>query len=148
MRSHCSQVKLCYICREEENVEGTLTIQQPTNRGMSHQLNRLAADPSDRYPRVWVHPCKCSLIAHEQCLLQWLRAAEQDPGRAANAMKCPQCGVAYELESENPLLLRIMDSINSGLTTVGRAFFWAGGGMVVFSCLFGEPSVKVVLGSH
>ncbi|EMD35125.1 hypothetical protein CERSUDRAFT_107113 [Gelatoporia subvermispora B] len=121
------RVKLCYICREEECVE---------------------SDPGDSYPRVWVHPCNCSLVAHEQCLLQWLRAAEQDPVRSANAMKCPQCSVQYEFESENPLLLRIMDSFSAGLTTVGRAFFWAGGGVVVFSCLFGVYIGCTAYGSY
>ncbi|OCH90847.1 hypothetical protein OBBRIDRAFT_729945 [Obba rivulosa] len=119
------RVKLCYICREEESAEGP------------------------QVPRhVWVHPCRCSLVAHETCLLQWIRAAEQDTSRAANAMKCPQCGVEYELESDNPLVLRIMDSVNGGLMTVGRAVFWAGGGALIISSLFGVYIGCTAYGSY
>ena len=52
-------------------------------------------------PRVqWVHPCKCTLVAHESCLLNWGSSAQQDAARAKNALKCPQCGAQYEIESD------------------------------------------------
>ncbi|KAJ3837242.1 hypothetical protein EV361DRAFT_797926 [Lentinula raphanica] len=67
------RVKMCYICREEENAD----------------------EPSDP-PRTWTHPCKCTLIAHEACLLSWIETAQAKPtGR--DAMKCPQCGTQYEI---------------------------------------------------
>jgi hypothetical protein len=47
------RTKLCYICREEEDAD--------------------AAAAS----AAWVHPCgACMLVAHEDCLLQWMRGAQ------------------------------------------------------------------------
>ncbi|TFK88800.1 hypothetical protein K466DRAFT_488183, partial [Polyporus arcularius HHB13444] len=91
------RVKLCYICREEERFD----------------------NPEDP-PRAWTHPCSCTLIAHESCLLQWIKAAQQDPGKVNNALKCPQCGATYELESENPRILRFLNAFNDALSTAGK----------------------------
>jgi E3 ubiquitin-protein ligase DOA10 len=61
------RTKLCYICREEEDAD--------------------AAAAS----AAWVHPCgACALVAHEDCLLQWMRSAQQSEVHAAKALVCPQ----------------------------------------------------------
>ncbi|KAI0712751.1 hypothetical protein C8T65DRAFT_807179 [Cerioporus squamosus] len=91
------RVKLCYICREEERYD----------------------NPEDP-PRAWTHPCSCTLVAHEACLLQWIKAAQQDPAKANNALKCPQCGATYELESENPRILRLLNAFNGALSAAGK----------------------------
>ncbi|KAJ4480929.1 hypothetical protein J3R30DRAFT_2380835 [Lentinula aciculospora] len=67
------RVKMCYICREEESFN----------------------EPSDP-PRVWTHPCKCTLIAHESCLLSWIETAQAKPS-GRDALKCPQCATQYEI---------------------------------------------------
>lgn len=90
-------MKLCYICREEERYD----------------------NPEDP-PRPWTHPCSCTLIAHESCLLEWIKSAQQDASRAGNALKCPQCSATYELESDNPRILRILNAVNSVLSTAGK----------------------------
>ena len=71
-------------------------------------------------PRAWTHPCTCTLIAHESCLLRWIQSSQSTRSRASNALKCPQCGTAYELTSSNPWLLRWLDLGNKGLSMVGR----------------------------
>ncbi|KAI0060192.1 hypothetical protein BV25DRAFT_1888964 [Artomyces pyxidatus] len=91
------RVKLCYICREEEHYD----------------------NPPDP-PRLWTHACRCTLVAHESCLLRWIRTAQQDPDRARNALKCPQCGDSYELISKNPPTLRLLDAWNRTLSRVGK----------------------------
>ena len=78
-----------------------------------------ASDPEDP-PRTWTHPCKCTLVAHESCLLQWIQTSQANPSRADNALKCPQCGSTYELESDNPFVLRVLDSANKALSVMGR----------------------------
>ncbi|KAJ3793357.1 hypothetical protein GGU11DRAFT_410270 [Lentinula aff. detonsa] len=67
------RVKMCYICREEETFD----------------------EPSDP-PRAWTHPCKCTLIAHEACLLSWIETAQAKPS-GRDALKCPQCATQYEI---------------------------------------------------
>ena|SRR5882762_3221749 len=80
---------------------------------------RHTPEPDDP-PRQWTHPCNCTLIAHETCLLQWIKASQQNLDRAANAMKCPQCGERYVLESKNPLTLRFLNAWNRALSRVGK----------------------------
>ncbi|RDB23884.1 E3 ubiquitin-protein ligase MARCH5 [Hypsizygus marmoreus] len=94
------RVKLCYICREEE----------------------LYDSKPEGPPRAWTHPCKCTLVAHESCLLKWIQTSQGDASRAPNALKCPQCGSQYELESQRPLILRLLGSGNRALGRMGRLF--------------------------
>ena len=39
---------------------------------------------------VWIQ--SCTLIAHEDCLLEWVKEAQRQPSRIESALKCPQCG--------------------------------------------------------
>ncbi|KAF8900444.1 hypothetical protein CPB84DRAFT_1680513, partial [Gymnopilus junonius] len=94
------RVKLCYICREEESAE----------------------DPQQGPARAWTHPCSCTLIAHEQCLLKWIQASQGSTARAPNALKCPQCGTQYEMTSNEPMLLRVLAAGNKILQKLGRYF--------------------------
>ncbi|KAI3604192.1 ring finger domain-containing protein [Moniliophthora roreri] len=99
------RVKLCFICREEE------TFDKPSNP-----------------PRKWTHPCQCTLLAHESCLLEWIQTAQTNPSSTAadNALKCPQCGAKYQLESDLPVGMRVVNNILTGwnktLGRVGRVF--------------------------
>ncbi|KAM6493308.1 hypothetical protein JOM56_011442 [Amanita muscaria] len=94
------RVKLCYICREEE----------------------LYDDRSDP-PTPWTHPCQCTLVAHEACLLKWIQTSQGTSARAAvNSLKCPQCGAQYELESKHPVLLKFLATGNKALQQLGRLF--------------------------
>ncbi|TRM63280.1 hypothetical protein BD626DRAFT_537166 [Schizophyllum amplum] len=106
------RVKLCFICREEE------TYDQPE-------------DP----PRAWCHPCKCTLVAHETCLLQWIQSAD----RKQNATSCRQCGAPYRITSENPPILKILSAGNSVFQMLGRSFtvlFMAGIGGTLMHRLY------------
>ncbi|KAJ6560694.1 hypothetical protein B0H10DRAFT_1053984 [Mycena sp. CBHHK59/15] len=94
------RVKLCYICRDEEK------------------------DPTVP-PRAWVHPCNCTLVAHESCLLEWIKASE-GTGREASARQCPQCKTQYEVESNNPTVLRVLRAVDKNLARVDFAFYLAG----------------------
>lgn len=73
-------------------------------------------------PRKWTHPCTCTLVAHEQCLLKWIQTSQGNASRAPNALKCPQCGTSYELESNKPIILRILSAGNRVLQQLGRYF--------------------------
>ncbi|KAF8630265.1 hypothetical protein AX17_005451 [Amanita inopinata Kibby_2008] len=94
------RVKLCYICREEERYD----------------------EQTQDQPRAWTHPCNCTLVAHEQCLLKWIQTSQGTSVRAANALKCPQCGAKYELESKYPVFLRVLAAGNKTLQQLGRLF--------------------------
>ncbi|KAI0326290.1 hypothetical protein GY45DRAFT_1310686 [Cubamyces sp. BRFM 1775] len=128
------RVKTCYICREEEHFD----------------------NPEDP-PRAWTHPCSCTLIAHESCLLQWIQSSQQDPSRVSKALKCAQCGAQYELESDNPLALRVLNALNGVLSSIGKVGTFVGFfGLVtsvgftiyVVSTTYGLFAVKEFLGEE
>ncbi|KAJ6463500.1 hypothetical protein C8R45DRAFT_521685 [Mycena sanguinolenta] len=94
------RVKLCYICREEEQ-EATVP------------------------PKAWVHPCSCTLVAHESCLLEWIKSSE-GTGRESSARQCPQCKTHYEVESNNPIVLKFLRTIDKTLARADIGFYLAG----------------------
>jgi uncharacterized protein YbaR (Trm112 family) len=99
------------------------------------------AEPS----AIWVHPCNCTLVAHESCLLEWIRSAQQDTSRARNALKCPQCGAHYEIESDNPVMLRLLNSVSTSTALAGRVVTVGGMIGIFISCGFGMlDSVRTV----
>ncbi|KAG8215394.1 hypothetical protein J3R82DRAFT_8995 [Butyriboletus roseoflavus] len=127
------KVKLCYICREEERYDAPGT------------------------PRAWTHPCTCTLIAHESCLLRWIQSSQSTRSRASNALKCPQCGTPYELTSSNPWLLRWLDMGNKGLSLIGRVVsvgsltvvvISLGTGLYILSTAYGAYAVREFLGAE
>ncbi|KAF8174904.1 hypothetical protein BJ912DRAFT_989529 [Pholiota molesta] len=130
------RIKLCYICREEEKAD----------------------DPaSDDPPRAWTHPCNCTLIAHEQCLLKWIQTSQGTASRAPNALKCPQCGTVYEMESENTIVLRglafgnkLLQRMGRYLTVFGAAAAVGVVGTSVYICLtaYGAWAVKKFIGQE
>ena len=73
-------------------------------------------------PRKWKHPCTCTLVAHEQCLLKWIQTSQGNSSRAPNALKCPQCGTTYELESNKPIILHILSAGNRVIQQLGQYF--------------------------
>jgi len=104
------RVKMCYICREEERF-----------------------DVPTQAKTKWTHPCQCTLIAHESCLLHWIQSSQENHSRVEKAFKCPQCGADYEIESENPPLLRILNKLNQALTRTGKVATLVGMGTTVFT---------------
>ncbi|CAL1698137.1 unnamed protein product [Somion occarium] len=96
-------------------------------------------------PVAWVHPCNCTLVAHESCLLSWIQSSQQDASRAPNALKCPQCGTIYELESYNPRTLRFLNKLNSVVSMAGKVVTVAGVSCVIASFGFG---VYIILTSY
>ncbi|KAI6002259.1 hypothetical protein F5J12DRAFT_842004 [Pisolithus orientalis] len=126
------RVKLCYICREEERY-----------------------DAPENPPRAWTHPCRCTLVAHESCLLQWIQSSQQTRSRAPNALKCPQCSSPYVLESNNPIILRLLDAANKGLSAIGKIVTVAsftvvvvsiGTGMYILCTTYGAYALREFLG--
>lgn len=103
------QVKLCYICREEERY-----------------------DSPDVPAKAWTHPCNCTLVAHETCLLQWIQTSQGSPSKA-NALKCPQCGAAYEITSEKPPMYTILDKGNHVISRIAQLVTAAGMSSVVIT---------------
>jgi hypothetical protein len=105
------RVKLCYICREESE----------------------PGAPADG----WVHPCRCTLVAHEACLLDWIRSAQQNRAQARKATVCPQCGAPYELTSARPVALRTFQVVDRAGALAGALTIAGCAGSVVAGMTLG-----------
>jgi len=103
------RVKLCYICLEEEHYDSArslrLTLSPSRCMFNINTLINVSLGPPDP-PPVWTHPCKCTLIAHESCLLHWIDAQQRDFGRSQNEVRCPLCREFFEPVDDNPTVPR------------------------------------------
>ncbi len=109
-------------------------------------------------PRVWIHPCRCALIAHEACLLDWIQSSQTRSEVAAkNATKCPQCGTPYQIESRNPLILRLLSWGNRQMPKLGVACLAIGfvglvasvtAGIYITCTSYGAYAIKVFFGQE
>jgi hypothetical protein len=71
--------------------------------------------------------------APESCLLHWIQSSQENQRRVEKAFKCPQCGADYEIESDNPPMLRFLNKLNKLLTTTGKLATVIGMGTTVFT---------------
>ncbi|KAG8782152.1 hypothetical protein FRC12_021178 [Ceratobasidium sp. 428] len=120
------KTRVCWICMEEE----------------SHPIT-----PSDK-PR-WIHPCKCTLIAHELCLLTWISESTA-PGsqNSTNAMCCPQCKTKYQIVGHKSALLAVMNIVETGGVIVRKVAMFNGifFGLLIPATAYGAITARLLLG--
>ncbi|KDQ16912.1 hypothetical protein BOTBODRAFT_144280 [Botryobasidium botryosum FD-172 SS1] len=119
------RVKLCWICREEE---------------------RFGIDEQPNPPRRWVHPCTCTLVAHESCLLKWMSTKSSN---ASDSVKCPQCATEYTVKSNKTRSLIVLRFLNAAYST-GAKYVIIGAfayGIHVCSALYGAHALRTFLGN-
>ncbi|KAL7411675.1 hypothetical protein BDY24DRAFT_395685 [Mrakia frigida] len=111
----------------------------------------------DSVGKAWAHPCHCSLVAHEKCLLVWIASQEQaqlKPG----PISCPQCKEPYTIYEESSLPLEIFNMgdeiIGRGcaaliLTGIASSFIFTSGvlGYSSLRCYLGKRATTLVLGN-
>ena len=57
----------------------------------------------------WKSPCRCSLVAHEKCLLNWIAAEYAKGGKAK--IECPQCKHRIRFKQERSVALEVIDGV-------------------------------------
>lgn len=143
--------KYCWVCSEEE-VQTSNSFQN----GVCKDASRSTSSRSR-----FIHPCKCSLVAHEkvcifsnlfanmvQCLLSWIRQCSRD--RPGAAIVCPQCKAPYELEQPRSLMLTVLEYVNRTIrsaiplsaSVIGIAGVW------IAATAHGSWSVRMFLGER
>ena len=65
------------------------------------------ASPQPHTLGEWKSPCRCSLVAHEKCLLNWIAAEYAKGGKAK--IECPQCKHKIRFKQERSLALEVID---------------------------------------
>jgi len=82
---------------------------------------------------ISLRPQTRNLVLLESCLLHWIQSSQENQARAEKAFKCPQCGMDYEIESDNPPALRLLNKLNKTLTSTGKFITLIGMGTTVFT---------------
>lgn len=91
-RSSTLGIKKCWIC------VGDSTEDDPTN------------------PPTWRSPCKCSLTAHEDCLLDWVADLENPSNRrnrtSSDKILCPQCQSEIKIARPTSYIVNAVKSVD------------------------------------
>lgn len=95
----------------------------------------------------WVNPCQCSLVSHEQCLLDWI--AENQKMTPLKKVTCPQCSSSYYLSETHSLPLLLMGMMDSLVHTAAPYITVLGLGcsMLITSTTFGAYTVLTMFGT-
>ncbi|KAL7315259.1 hypothetical protein PS15m_006731 [Mucor circinelloides] len=95
----------------------------------------------------WVNPCQCSLVSHEQCLLDWI--AENQKNTPLKKVSCPQCNSAYVLSETHSIPLVLMSIADSLVHTAAPYITVLGLGcsMLITSTTFGAYTVLTLFGT-
>lgn len=108
-------------------------------------------DDCDNYKRDWRRICRCNLVAHESCLLQWADLNDRGNNSNVKSAKCPQCQQPIVVIEDKSIFLQYRDSfersssifiklmtgatIGGGiLTTVYTTLYTLGATTVRFMC--------------
>lgn len=114
------------------------------------------ADSTEDTPETspWRDPCPCALVAHEECLLDWIadmEAPNRSRSRSLHAPKieCPQCKSEIKLARPRDFVVeavRGMQRVTAQLTTPGAVTLLVGT-LYNESMLFGIHSIYSIFGS-
>lgn len=125
--------RTCWICSDGDQDEEDPTKQQPAQR------------------RRWLHPCKCSLVAHESCLLTWIRTRRSSANGTPNqVITCPQCSHPYSIFEHKALALILFemgDSLLRMVVPVASAGV-AGGAVLVAATAYGCAAMRLFMGKE
>lgn len=115
------------------------------------------SDSTEDTPQTspWRDPCPCALVAHEECLLDWIADIEapnrssRNPGIAAPKIECPQCKSEIKLARPRDY---IVDAVKMLERIGGRMVLPASGaGMITIlsniSMSVGVHSIYAVFGA-
>ncbi|KAI9315086.1 hypothetical protein BX666DRAFT_1959224 [Dichotomocladium elegans] len=96
----------------------------------------------------WVKPCRCSLIAHERCLLNWI--TENQKKAPFKLVKCPQCNSSYHLAEKRNIPLSVLELADSLIRKSAPylAFLGIGCSILVISTTYGAYTVSTLFGAR
>lgn len=98
------------------------------------------SDTEDEAPKSeWKSPCRCTLIAHESCLLEWIADLQRsESSNYGSKISCPQCKTQIRLKQKRSMVLEVVEGagravgkaipvlILAGLPPLGRCFGFRG----------------------
>lgn len=129
----------------------TVTVKDVRNRNCWICSDGDESETQTGNARRWVHPCNCSLIAHESCLLTWIRtrraSGTPDPNRS---ITCPQCSHPYTIVERKPVALKLFelgDGVLRAVVPIAGASV-VGGGILVAATAYGCTAIRLWMGEQ
>ncbi|KAK0742143.1 hypothetical protein B0T21DRAFT_360692 [Apiosordaria backusii] len=61
---------------------------------------------------TWVHPCPCTLEAHQDCMLQWVAEMEVSNRKSKNGLQCPACKAPIIVEEPYDAIVALRNRFN------------------------------------
>ncbi|EFP78811.1 uncharacterized protein PGTG_04767 [Puccinia graminis f. sp. tritici CRL 75-36-700-3] len=106
-----AEARKCWICYDDDDEEEDHQERGPAQTLQAGRPNQQARSNYKKNQR-WVKACRCSLVAHESCLLTWITTYQlTHPAPASissplsTPVKCPQCAAIYQIvQPSSPLL--------------------------------------------
>lgn len=113
--------KQCYVCYEEST-------------GVQDDLRR-----------PWVHACSCTLVAHHDCLLEWVTTYQQSH---TTPPSCPVCGTPYVIREKAIPLLKLYKRLVRRWERLSMviALTSVSGSAIAMSGLYGVWAIKTWAG--
>lgn len=78
------------------------------------------SDAEEEAPKSdWKSPCRCTLIAHESCLLEWIADLQRsENNNSGGKISCPQCKTQIRLKQKRSMVLEVVEGAGRA---VGKA---------------------------
>lgn len=78
------------------------------------------SDAEEEAPKSdWKSPCRCTLIAHESCLLEWIADLQRsENNNSGGKIACPQCKTQIRLKQKRSVVLEVVEGAGRA---VGKA---------------------------
>lgn len=78
------------------------------------------SDAEEEAPKSdWKSPCRCTLIAHESCLLEWIADLQRsENNNSGGKIACPQCKTQIRLKQKRSMVLEVVEGAGRA---VGKA---------------------------
>ncbi|KZT57566.1 hypothetical protein CALCODRAFT_508686 [Calocera cornea HHB12733] len=116
----------CWICKEDETFTARASRQKES-------------------VSTWIHPCKCTLVAHESCLLEWISSTQQTLNPPP---QCPQCSTPFVIATSRSVVLKALDWIDSKKPTVVNVLIVTGvtAGLLILSTAYGAHALRLLVG--
>lgn len=135
--------KTCFICYGDSS-EDAASLPSPTTTAPP-----ASSSSSKSSERKWIHPCKCSLVAHEDCLLHWVQVSK--PAASKNMpVTCPQCNTPYTMHQVDFPILNFIERIEAIWTKNVSKLLMVGIGMGSWTLLglYGMWSIRRLAGDR
>ncbi|CDH57117.1 ring finger domain-containing protein [Lichtheimia corymbifera JMRC:FSU:9682] len=143
-----SRINIATRQQQQQQQDQQPSAQQPTSTSDDDRRCWICFGEDEDSEGIWVKPCKCSLVSHEQCLLDWI--SENQKGSPLKKVYCPQCNTPYSLMERRSVSLALLSLIDTLARTAAPylTFLGLGCSVLLTSTTYGAYTVMTLFGAR